>query len=256
MQGNTRRLALVFALLASACSSEGGGGNSGAGGSAPTCASCPGCCAGTSCVAFSQQDSTTCGANGATCAACSFGFKCETGSCVVDETVCSPASCKDGCCSGGFCVPTDAQNWTACGSLGAACGACATGLACVAGSCDPTHWSDDALFKLTALEIANCTCTDTVGLPDPFVALHTPTSNAATNTCDDVVGCKFSSGSIDVSAANLIASKVSIEIYDEDVSYNDYCGGGPIKLASPIPVLPSYEAAFGSQKFKYKLEAK
>lgn len=253
------RIAVISSLVFVACSGDGGGSGGstdGGGGSPPTCASCPGCCAGTSCVAFSQQDATTCGANGSACSACAFGFRCEKGGCVVDENVCSPASCKDGCCSGDFCVKTAMQNWAGCGSLGAKCGSCATRLACVGGACDSSHWSQDATFKLTALEIANCSCTDSVGLPDPFVTLQSPSSSGSTNHCQDVVGCKFSSGSIDVTAADLIAGKVSFQIYDEDSVYDDSCGGGALKLPAPIPVKPSYEVSVGTQKFTFKLDAK
>ena len=174
--------------------SAGGGG----GGSSPTCTNCPGCCAGTSCVAFSQQDTTTCGANGSACSACGFGLKCETGGCVFDDTT---------------------------------------------------------MFKLTALEIANCSCTDAIGLPDPFVTLQSPSSSASTNTCSDVVGCKFSSGSIDVTAGDLVAGKVTFHVYDEDTSFDDDCGGGAIKLPSPI-VPATYEVSVGGQTFTFKVDAK
>lgn len=202
-----RNRAIVLTALItvlSACGSSGGGGGGspdgggGSGGSPPTCASCPGCCAGTSCVAFSQQDATTCGANGSVCSACGFGLKCQNGGCVFDETT---------------------------------------------------------VFTLTALEIANCSCTDTVGLPDPFVTMQSPSSSGSTNHCVDVNGCAFSSGSIDVTAGDLVTGKVTFQIYDEDISFDDPCGGGTITLPSPI-VPSSYEVSVGAQKFTFAIDPK
>jgi hypothetical protein len=79
--------------------------------------SCPnGCCEGTTCVEFSMQSGTQCGAAGTACQSCPTGQSCgSTGACG-----CDPISCPDGCCANSECVPTDSQTNTLCGAKGAA----------------------------------------------------------------------------------------------------------------------------------------
>ena len=184
---------------------------------------------------FSEQDKTTCGTSGATCSACSAGLTCDSGACVTDATVCSPLTCANGCCHENMCIPANVQDWNACGSDGATCGTCGTGLACSGGACDSAHYASDAKFLLQAISIANCSCTDAVGAPDPYVVLTDGAQTGMTNVCQDMVGCNFASGSIQVTGADLAAGKVSFTILDQDETSDDTCGGGLIQFTGPIP---------------------
>jgi hypothetical protein len=95
-------------------------------------ASCPnGCCtAAGACEAYASESNTSCGAAGASCAACASGQECNksNGQCVCDGT-----SCPTGCCNGTTCTPYSTETPTKCGAGGAACASCANGV------CDTTN---------------------------------------------------------------------------------------------------------------------
>jgi hypothetical protein len=107
-----------------------------------TPALCPsGCCSGISCIFFSGQNESECGAGGAQCANCGSGAACEStadgGQCVCDTT-----TCTSGCCSGAQCLP--GNDPTECGADGAACVNCGSGSTCPAGVCvDDDDDNDD-----------------------------------------------------------------------------------------------------------------
>ena len=101
--------------------------------------SCPnGCCLGGptgTCELYGSQSITSCGAAGATCAPCGSGKECNgSGACVCDSI-----SCAGGCCVGGptgSCELYANQLPTSCGSGGATCKDCGSGLTCsAAGAC-------------------------------------------------------------------------------------------------------------------------
>lgn len=101
---------------------------------APRCTpeTCPGCCAGDSCVV--APTAAACGRNGAACRPCGASEQCVSGVC-TPQPACGPQTCA-GCCVGGICAVGNQA--TACGVGGAQCANCAAnGEACQAGACAP-----------------------------------------------------------------------------------------------------------------------
>jgi hypothetical protein len=78
---------------------------------------------------------------------CCGGRTCQQGVCAgsnpgpgpgPDPTpTCDAATCPDGCCALGLCVPYTGQTSAGCGTGGAACSACTNGDTCVSGVCTP-----------------------------------------------------------------------------------------------------------------------
>jgi len=101
----------------------------------PTCNSsnCTGCCTGDACVPIGGQGTNLCGAGGAVCGGCGAGEVCTAGACV--PFICNASSCPNGCCIGNTCVAYGSQSVAACGTAGATCGACGSGLGCFNGLC-------------------------------------------------------------------------------------------------------------------------
>jgi hypothetical protein len=60
---------------------------------------------------------------------------CVNGKCARSAPVCDATTCPQGCCNGTTCVPYASQTDGACGTAGAACGACKVGEACESGVC-------------------------------------------------------------------------------------------------------------------------
>jgi len=115
-----------------------GGTAGGTGGTAGGAASCPGncangCCLGTLCVPYANQNNSTCGTGAAMCQACQGGATCNGSG--VCQGGCSAATCQNGCCSNGICIPATAQSATNCGLGGNACMMCPAGFVCNGGVC-------------------------------------------------------------------------------------------------------------------------
>ncbi|MCU0701224.1 MAG: hypothetical protein MUC96_32340 [Myxococcaceae bacterium] len=102
-----------------------------------TCATtCTGCCdAMGQCV--TATSTAACGANGATCSACTRSEACSNGACVaVDAGSTDAGACANcrGCCQNGVCRTGNLVN--ACGADGGTCEDCTVGnRACVANAC-------------------------------------------------------------------------------------------------------------------------
>jgi hypothetical protein len=60
---------------------------------------------------------------------------CVNGKCARSAPACDATTCPQGCCNGTTCVPYASQTDGACGTAGAACGACKVGEACESGVC-------------------------------------------------------------------------------------------------------------------------
>jgi hypothetical protein len=112
---------------------------------------------------------------------------------------------------------------------------------------------------MTALSVANCSCTDVGSPPDPYVTFGTMAMEATTPYCSDTVACSLDPTSITVKAADLLAGTVSVSFYDDDSPLKpDYCGGATLKVTSPIPIQAQYTVKSGSgpDLFTYSLKAK
>ena len=70
---------------------------------------------------------SACGANGASCAACTQDQECKTGTCQTTTKKCSSSNCT-GCCQGDVCQNGDQEQ--ACGSGGAMCQVCTGTMKC------------------------------------------------------------------------------------------------------------------------------
>jgi hypothetical protein len=99
-------------------------------------ANCPsGCCNGSTCVPYANENNNQCGASGAACAACGTGLSCNGSGQCTGTTGCNSSNCAGGCCNGSTCVPYASENNNTCGTGGAACAACTTGQTCNTGAC-------------------------------------------------------------------------------------------------------------------------
>jgi len=89
-----------------------------------------GTCGGTLCT---PDNAEGCGPD-APCCNEGAGATCVAGTCQT----CGPATCPDGCCRDGQCIPYDSQDVATCGAAGAACAACPTTCrtaTCTSGVC-------------------------------------------------------------------------------------------------------------------------
>lgn len=149
---------------------------------------CDGCCdENGQCFGKSDaglQSNEACGLGGVTCQVCSSNQTCVDGNCRIggmgggsggaggsmgggtggtgggssmlsDGGVCNATTCPTGCCNASGCVMPAQQNFTRCGSGGAACAGCPNGQACAARPDGGTG---------NVCQVPNCTaCLDTSG---------------------------------------------------------------------------------------------
>jgi len=97
-----------------------------------TCSGCCGAPGGMFCATPSTQTNLQCGLNGAMCTRCPMGQQCSNGVCRVPPA-CDATSCPMGCCFMNQCLSGDFD--FSCGTAGAMCMACGTGMACRNGTC-------------------------------------------------------------------------------------------------------------------------
>ncbi len=191
-----------------------------------TCGS--GCCDASGSCRTTDRDAATCGAGGASCAACPGGQTCASGAC-VDQT-CN-ASCTTGCCDGTTCEPGTAN--AKCGKSGNACFACPAGQTCDATS-QACLANPNALWKI---EVLNATVSatdvnnapwDSFGtLPDPFVRIAFSTFDSTTETIDDTITPVWNATLFEnVPTASLVGKLFTMIVYDDDVGpINDTIDG-------------------------------
>lgn len=217
------------------------GGNTGTGGSAEpgNCTNCDnGCCDGDTCVPYSAQSADQCGTEGLSCQACEFGEMCSGGECQTDFDVCSPLSCKGGCCDSGECVGD--TYWGACGAAGEVCSTCEYGVECGDdGSCT-SFIHDDAVFTVAIhsveLEQTNLGASWDVGsAPEPFVCITNGTEEACTDAeCGDSLTCSFPlSGELELTftGAELKTNGIDIVVWDDDGIAHDQAGAVNVLFA-------------------------
>ena len=99
------------------------------GGCTCTATSCTaGCCSGATCVLYASQNSAQCG-SGKTCGPCGTGLDCNANT--AGQCVCDSTSCASGCCSNSTtCELYASQSNGSCGTGGATCGSCGSGISC------------------------------------------------------------------------------------------------------------------------------
>jgi hypothetical protein len=136
------------------------------------CGTCSGCCAGTQCIPLNNESPSQCGLPGQTCAPCTGGTMCATGSgrCVSSSGGCGGCN---GCCN----ATTGNMCWidepSACGS---SCNKCMFGTVCESGVCS-SEIDQNAAFKVlvtSAVVSQSAACPnnwDTFSNPDPYVAI-------------------------------------------------------------------------------------
>ncbi len=185
--------------------------------------SCAGCCLGGVCVAGTAEDA--CGVGGTTCDACGGSERCTAGACEPLVTRCDSSTCS-GCCSGSTCLGGSSS--TACGSAGRMCVDCGPDRLCRSGACalDPASRWDLRVVDLTVRTTNTLgEAWDTLGgAPDPFVQATAGTNVGRTATRSDVFTATYNQTVLSNVRADALAPMLRFDVFDEDVSSNDFVG--------------------------------
>lgn len=192
---------------------------------------CGGCCQNGVCV--SGTTSSACGFNGNTCATCPSGTACDGTTCV---SVSCRSTCTSGCCTGSTCNAGNTA--AACGKNGDSCVACGTGKTCSAGVCAvaPTARYDLLLFSATipATKASGDAWDAFNGLPDPYAKIAAVEGatryEGTTAVLTDTRLPSFNAVVLSNVPVSALKSSLRIDLYDDDVSFDDTIGGCAIPV--------------------------
>ncbi len=214
-----------------ACQSCGSGSSCTNGICVPPCGpdTCAGCCAAGVCQDGNAP--TACGSRGATCIACPGGDACTNHQCI--DPSCK-ASCTSGCCNAAGCEPGSTAN--ACGTGGNACTDCGSGRACSSGKCgfDGASLWDLVVIaaRLPATTLQNDAWDALGGLPDPYAKAISGVNSGTTISVADTLTPQWNATLLDgIAASNLIA-ELKFELWDSDVTFDDFVGGCTLTLTN------------------------
>lgn len=195
---------------------------------------CAGCCDNNVCLeGFAKE---ACGKAGSTCKVCAAAFVCSEQTCI--DTSCK-ATCA-GCCSGSTCLTGGGA--TSCGKSGNACVDCGRGRTCGQGTC---ALDLAALFDVTITSATLPLRTKSGGawdfyenLPDPYARAYSSvgaTSHSGTTAfISDTTSPQWTAPVLTNVPARELLNSFSVEVWDDDLDYDDFIGGCAIKLEASM----------------------